>query len=361
MARESPPWLLAYSGGLDSTVLLHALRRHYPEEELHAMHVHHGLQTGADAWEHHAREQAGALGVQIAVERLLPPDRFPAGSEAWARDGRWRALERYAKLHRIRTVLLAHHQQDQAETLLINLIRGTGVAGLRGMPRLLHRAGLRWLRPFLGVPKGLLLEQARRWGLTWVEDPSNQQPELLRNRVRLQVLPLLEEIRPGAVKRIAALAEDLGHAGMPDGLFRAAEQRSAGGEEIAPMAPVAPFAASSTPLAVDTAACQESGSSLVDAPHAGLVLASAGSATSPRHEAVVLDLQELRDCSGDAQRHALHAWVRQVTGKGPSRARLNVLHEMCFVARSAKGYLRHGAFLLRRCGNCLYREERGPS
>lgn len=309
LADEPPPWLLAFSAGLDSTVLLHAVRRTFPSHALHVLHVHHGLQEGANAWAQAACREASALGLQVTVERLQPPARFPQGSEAWARDERQRALERYAKEHSIRSVLLAHHQQDQAETLLINLIRGTGVDGLSAMPRLLQRSGLRWLRPLLGIPRSSLIEQAQHWKLAWVDDPSNTDPSLLRNRIRLEVLPLLEAIRPGTVARIAAVAEDLGRLRMRDVLMHPNHS-----------APEDATAAQRDPADVH------------------------------------LDLETLHNQHSAVQRLALHDWVKRVTGRGPSRARLNVLYELCFVSRSAQGYLRHGPFVLRRRGSHLHCE-----
>jgi len=336
LATEPAPWLLAYSAGLDSTVLMHALRHSFPTQELHALHVHHGLQPGADAWAQAAHREAGALGLRFAVTHLVPPTRFPEGREAWARTERWRALEGYAKANGIRSVLFAHHQQDQAETLLINLIRGTGVDGLRAMPRVLQRSGLRWLRPLLGVPKSMLVEQAERWKLTWVDDPSNTQPAMLRNRIRLQVLPLLEEIRPGAAQRIAALAGDLGRLTLRHALR---------GEDLA--TPVLP---------------PQTGAAFEAREHNREELKEGDGAMPRQHnpveaqEEVALDLATLADYPGEAQRAALHHWVRQVTGRGPSRARLNELYILCFIARSAQGYLRHGNFLLRRRGGQLHRE-----
>jgi tRNA(Ile)-lysidine synthase len=336
LATEPAPWLLAYSAGLDSTVLMHALRHSFPALELHALHVHHGLQPGADAWAQAAHREANALGLRFAVTHLVPPSRFPEGTEAWARTERWRALEGYAKANGIRSVLLAHHQQDQAETLLINLIRGTGVDGLRAMPSVLQRAGLRWLRPLLGVPKSVLVEQAQRWQLAWVDDPSNTQPAMLRNRVRLQVLPLLEEIRPGAVKRIAALAGDLGRLRLRDALQ---------GDDLA--APV---------LAQKAGAAFEARESDRGGKREGDCAALVDDNPIEAGEEVALDLATLKDCAGEAQRAALHDWVKRVTGRGPSRARLNELHALCFIARSAQGYLRHGSFVLRRRGGRLHCE-----
>jgi len=336
LATEQAPWLLAYSAGLDSTVLLHALRHSFPAQPLHALHVHHGLQPDADAWAQVAHREAGGLGLRFAVAHLVPPARFPEGTEAWARTERWRALEDYAKANGIRSVLFAHHQQDQAETLLINLIRGTGVDGLRAMPRVLRRSGLRWLRPLLGVPKSVLVEQARRWKLVWVEDPSNTQPAMLRNRVRLQVLPLLEEIRPGAVQRIAALAEDLGGQRLRNPLLD---------EDLA-----TPVAARKSGAVFEAGEHDREESREVDRPESG------EDAPIGTREEVALDLATLEDCPGEAQRAALRDWVKQVTGRGPSRARLNELHALCFIARSAQGYLRHGPFLLRRRGGRLHRE-----
>ena len=203
------PWLLALSGGLDSTVLLYAIRQLWPEESVHAVHINHGLQSLAKAFEDAARALCEPLGVVCHVRRLEKPEVFESGLEAWAREARYRAIESVAGELEIRTILLAHHADDQAETFLINLIRGTGIDGLRGMPVAARHHGLQWIRPLLKVTRSEILEQAKTWNLSWVEDPSNQDRSFLRNRIRHELVPLLETIRPGTSSRIVRLMQDL--------------------------------------------------------------------------------------------------------------------------------------------------------
>ena len=199
---------LAYSGGLDSTVLLHALARIgvEPGRSLSAIHVNHGINPRADDWAAHCRRVAAGLGVPLSVERvsLSPTDLADSGLEGAARAARYAA---FAQLD-TDLLLLAHHRDDQAETLLFNLGRGCGLAGAAAMPdeRPINTGdsviGLR--RPLLGVARAELERYARSAGLEWIEDDSNANLELARNRLRHEVLPALEQARPGAGANLAA-------------------------------------------------------------------------------------------------------------------------------------------------------------
>jgi len=202
---SAPRCWVAFSGGLDSTLLLSLLAQHPQRDRLpplHAIHVHHGLQAEADAWAIHCQRLCASLNVPLSVLRV----RVAAGAslEQEARRARYAAFE--SALGEGELLLLGQHRDDQAETLLLRLLRGAGVRGLAGMPvsRALGRGQL--LRPLLDVPREQLREEAERRRLDWLEDPSNADLALDRNRLRHQVLPLLRERWPQADARLAAAA-----------------------------------------------------------------------------------------------------------------------------------------------------------
>lgn len=180
------------SGGLDSVVLLHLLERLRSERgfTLTAIHVHHGLSPRADAWAEFCATLCSALAVPLRVERVQVERAGPHGLEEAARRARYRV---YAGLA-VDFVVLAHQQDDQTETVLLNLLRGTGVVGMAGMPveRRLPGSEVRLLRPLLGVPRARIERYARAHGLTWVEDESNLDLAFSRNYLRQAVLPVIE-------------------------------------------------------------------------------------------------------------------------------------------------------------------------
>ncbi|MCH8855753.1 MAG: tRNA lysidine(34) synthetase TilS, partial [Proteobacteria bacterium] len=145
---------VAFSGGLDSTVLLHAaVRAAAGQQWIIALHVHHGLHPLADDWLAHCERTAMALGARFACARLHGAPARGDSVEAWAREGRHRALHDMASAAGVDLLMLAHHRQDQAETFLLQALRGAGVAGLSGMPKLQWRDGLCWARPWLDLPR----------------------------------------------------------------------------------------------------------------------------------------------------------------------------------------------------------------
>lgn len=199
---------LAVSGGVDSMVLLEGVHRFCAGEQgrqrLSVLHVNHGLRgEESEGDEAFVREAARARGIDCRVFRLS----WPEGAAPSQDDCRRRREEIFAGLCRAPgdRVLLAHHRDDQAETLLFRLIRGTGLKGLRGMAPVAGRKH----RPFLGLGKVTLLAAARGWGLSWREDSSNASLGYERNWVRAALLPLIEERRPGFPERLAALAEEV--------------------------------------------------------------------------------------------------------------------------------------------------------
>lgn len=208
--RQASAWRLALSGGLDSSVLLHALARLRQRgiPPLSALHVDHGLHSVSADWAAHCRQQCAQLGIELEVIRVQVGE--GASLERQAREARYQALT--ARLGEGEVLLSAQHLDDQAETLLLRLLRGAGVQGLAAM-RPARPLGQGWLvRPLLGISRAELEEQARRWQLEWVEDPSNADDRHDRNFLRLRVLPLLRQRWPQASRSLARAAGQLDEA-----------------------------------------------------------------------------------------------------------------------------------------------------
>ena len=209
--RTAPAWRVAYSGGLDSTVLLHLLVQLARREALppiSAIHVHHGLQPVADAWPEHCQRFCDSLGVPIQLARVRVDD--GASLERAAREARYRVF--VSALAAGECLLTGQHRDDQAETVLFRLFRGAGVRGLSGMAPSRALGVGELLRPLLGVTRQQLEAYARGQGLSWVEDPSNASDEHDRNYLRNNVLPGVVRRWPAAVETIARSAEHLAEA-----------------------------------------------------------------------------------------------------------------------------------------------------
>lgn len=218
-AGPALPIAVTYSGGADSSALLHACAQRWPEATL-AWHVHHGLQAAADDFERHCRATCARLRIPLLVAHIdarAAPGQSP---EASARAGRYAAYDQLAgttnPLGRPATVALAQHADDQAETLLIALLRGAGLPGLAAMPRAWERAGLHYVRPFLSLPRADLRDWLLQRGLTWVEDPTNADPRYLRNHIRSALLPVLDTIAPAFR---ATCARTAAHMAQAEGLL----------------------------------------------------------------------------------------------------------------------------------------------
>lgn len=200
-ARHGEPrrYVVAYSGGLDSTVLLHLLADS-PRVPVRALHVDHQLHAESGDWARFCRKAAAALDVEFAAAVVAPDLDSGKGLEAAAREARYRALE--DGLEAGDWLLSGHHLDDQAETLLLNLLRGSGPDGLAAMPGS-RPLGRNWLmRPFLDVPRSALERYAREHSLDWIEDPSNAESGQDRNFIRHRVLPVIRERWPDALARL---------------------------------------------------------------------------------------------------------------------------------------------------------------
>jgi tRNA(Ile)-lysidine synthase len=196
---------VAFSGGVDSTALLAALARlHKPALRLRALHVDHQLRPDSQLWSAHCRRTARALGVRIQVCRIGVPRARGGSLEAAARRARYAALA--AALRGGEVLLTAHHEDDQLETVLLQLLRGAGVAGLAAMPAVAPFAGTVLVRPLLSVAHQELLDWVSSQGLSWVEDDSNAQEQLDRNYLRHNVLPRLRARWPAAAATVARSA-----------------------------------------------------------------------------------------------------------------------------------------------------------
>ncbi|MBV8037737.1 tRNA lysidine(34) synthetase TilS [Roseateles sp.] len=183
---------VAFSGGLDSTALLHAATRvacRIAGQRVVALHVHHGLQAQADDWAVHCERTARELGAEFSCTRLGGSPAAGDSVEAWARAGRHRALHDMAVAAGADLLLLAQHRRDQAETFLLQAMRGAGSAGLAAMPRTQWRDGVCWARPWLDRPREAIQAYAEQHGLNWIEDPSNDDTRYARNRLRRLLWP----------------------------------------------------------------------------------------------------------------------------------------------------------------------------
>ena len=207
----NPKLVLAFSGGLDSTVLLHLLvsiNKILPFQ-LSAHHVHHGLSPNADNWADFCQQVCLKLNIPFALSKVNINKNSGLGTEATAREARYKALLRPdADFICPDFILLAHHQDDQAETLLLQLARGAGVKGLAGMAA---NSG-KLLRPLLDVPRSDLEAYAKQHHLTWIEDESNTDTALDRNFMRHKVLPILEKSYPSIRQTLSRSAQHMADA-----------------------------------------------------------------------------------------------------------------------------------------------------
>src|SRR5258706_870924 len=191
------------SGGVDSVVLLHVLHALQPQfgYRLSAVHVNHGLSPNAEGWEKFCSAFCSHLKVSLKILRVKVAKQHK-GLEAAAREARRAA---FLKLD-VHAIALAHHLDDQAETVLFNLLRGTGLAGASGMPARGRLGRKRLLRPLLGVPRRAIRAYASAQRLAWIEDESNADEALTRNFIRRRVGPLLEERFPRWRENLARAA-----------------------------------------------------------------------------------------------------------------------------------------------------------
>lgn len=204
------PLAVAFSGGADSTALLLACWQRWPQEVC-AIHVHHGLQSAADAFADFCARFCHPRGIALHTVHCDARHRPGQSPEDAARLARYAALEQGAQAlgeqlgRPVVSMALAHHADDQVETFLLAASRGAGLPGLAAMPRQWQRPGsaLQWHRPLLEVPGAQLRQWLREQGQDWVEDASNTDPAFTRNRIRAEVLPALERALSGFQRTFA--------------------------------------------------------------------------------------------------------------------------------------------------------------
>ena len=243
-ARRPPlTAVIGYSGGRDSTALLHVMTRLAAQRgsglhEVVAVHIHHGISRNADEWLFHCEREAAALGLRF-IGRRVSVKRAGRGLEAAAREARYEALADVANEVGARIVCCAHHRDDRLETFLVQWMRGAGLEGLAAFApaRSFASGELALVRPFIDVTRAELERFVETRGLAFVEDDTNDDRTLLRNALRLDVLPRLDELRPGfraaaarSVDLVAEAAEALRSVaeadlavcqeGAPDGMVR---------------------------------------------------------------------------------------------------------------------------------------------
>ncbi|MEW6460443.1 MAG: tRNA lysidine(34) synthetase TilS [Pseudomonadota bacterium] len=231
--RTASAWCVAFSGGLDSSVLLHLLAelaRRETVPALSAIHVQHGLQPVAAAWPEHCRQFCAALGIPLQVVAVQVAAQ--ASVEQAARQARYAAFAEHLPPDAV--LFSAQHRDDQAETLLFRLLRGAGVRGLAAMPgqRPLGRGTL--LRPLLDCSRAELQGYAEAHGLSWIEDPSNADTRFSRNFLRQRVMPLLAERWPQASAALARSAAHLSEAEQLLGELARMDLQAARGEPLFP-------------------------------------------------------------------------------------------------------------------------------
>ena len=196
--------VLAFSGGLDSCVLLHFLQKIVSSEKLLAWHIHHGLLDCADKMASFCQKKAAEYQVNYKISHL-DLDRTQSNLESIAREARYSEFDKGLKASDI--LLTAHHADDQAETLFLNLLRGSGSAGLRGIAGQRALTKIRVFRPLLEVSRKALHNYAKQYSIEWFEDPSNQSEHFDRNYLRLQILPKIKQRWPGLLKSVQRVCQ----------------------------------------------------------------------------------------------------------------------------------------------------------
>lgn len=213
------PLAVAFSGGADSTALLLACVRKWPGQ-VHAIHVHHGLQAAADDFERFCTTLCAQLGVPLAVQRVDARHAAGESPEDAARKARYEAFQAAILVNwthlAIKNIVIAQHADDQVETVLLALSRGAGLPGLAAMPARWVRGNLTFHRPLLRVPGAEVRAWLNAQGAAWVDDPTNADPRYTRNRIRAQLLPALGEAFPQFRETFARSA---GHAAQAQALL----------------------------------------------------------------------------------------------------------------------------------------------
>lgn len=197
-AKATSNLLVAFSGGIDSKVLLHilaGLRNKKQIQQLAAIHINHNLQKPADDWQRQCEQDCQHLQIPLQIKKLQLVNRPNKNIEAVAREARYQVFSQLLEKHH--WLVMAHHQDDQAETLLFRLLRGSGLQGAAAMPQTRALGEGKLLRPMLDITREQIEAYAVANKLCWIEDPSNQNTDFSRNFLRHKVLPLIKQKWPG--------------------------------------------------------------------------------------------------------------------------------------------------------------------
>ena len=201
--RNISKFIVAFSGGLDSTVLLHVM--HALDLPLQVVHTNHNLVEGSNVWERHCKDVCSKMGISLSVTQLHI-EKLPQKSlEELARNARYQSLFQFVS--KTDVLVTAHHKNDLAETLLLQLMRGSGPSGLAAMQQDTQTKYGQQLRPLLEYSRDELFEYAKQYSLKWIDDPTNQSTEFDRNFLRLEILPRLMERWPGTLETLSRVAE----------------------------------------------------------------------------------------------------------------------------------------------------------
>lgn len=288
--------IVAFSGGVDSTVLLDAVAQCRARDSIVAWHVHHGLQPRADDWSLHCAREAARLGLRFGTTRLDTPPPRGANVEAWAREGRYAALWAAALRFDAAALLTAHHADDQLETVLMRLMRGSGPEALGGMSAAQRRAHGWLLRPLLSIGRERIVHCAHERGLAWVDDPMNEDSNFLRVALRTRVIPELMRVEPS----------------LRENVLRSAGWLRAGGEALRELAER-------------------------DLREAGIAPAAAS-----------IDRRALAALPPTRRDRAVRAWFASLGAPMPSRARLAQWIGQMLLGRSTQAEVRHAHLRFRR-------------
>lgn len=315
---SSPPTVaIAYSGGLDSSMLLHVVSQFAQRHPLKifAFHVHHGLNPKADEWLDHCKQVSQAFDISFMARRVKVECGAGTGVEESARRARYAALGDLCREHEVPLLLTAHHEDDQAETVLLQLLRGAGLPGLAGMPQFMARHELLGEqvalgRPLLAVSRSVLAAAAAQLSLSHIHDDSNDDIRYRRNAIRHRLAPVLHELFPSHARCISRSSQ---HVQQAQRLLN----------ELAEL---------------DLARC---------------VCSDASS---------MLDLQELRALSMDRVDNLLRHWLVKQAVPAPSTAQLQEIRSQMLDASSDSAPLYVcGSLILRRAGSRLMREHTADS
>jgi tRNA(Ile)-lysidine synthase len=205
---ENQKIAVAYSGGADSTALLHAAAAQWPGR-VTAIHVHHGLQAAADDFVRHCEATCSAIGVPLHAVHVDAKNASGESPEDAARKARYGALAGTALKLGLPIVALAQHADDQVETLLLALSRGAGVAGLAGMPAEFERFGVRFVRPLLGLGAQDIRDELDASSIGYIHDPTNDDLGYTRNKIRHRLLPVLADVFPHYRETFARSARNM--------------------------------------------------------------------------------------------------------------------------------------------------------